>query len=77
MGTAVLTEAEDTLRRLPERQTDDAAVDNVMQSLDAEAASATLVDRLEAAGCGPRTKTTAAEVIERLRNKTKSTTGAS
>jgi phage shock protein A len=74
IGTAALAEAEDTLRRLRERQTDDTAVDNVMQSLDPEAASATLIDRLEAAGCGPRTKTTAAEVLDRLRNKTKSTT---
>ena len=76
IGTAALAEAEDTLRRLRERQTDDAAVDNVMQSLDPEAASATLIDRLEAAGCGPRTKTTAADVLDRLRNRTKSTTAS-
>ncbi|HEV1999014.1 MAG TPA: PspA/IM30 family protein [Xanthobacteraceae bacterium] len=73
VGTAALAEAEDTLRRLRERQTDAAAVDNVMQSLDPEAASATLIGRLEAAGCGPRTQTTAAEVLDRLRNRTKST----
>lgn len=76
IGTAALAEAEDTLRRLRERQTDDAAVDNVMQSLDPEAASATLIDRLETAGCGPRTKTTAADVLDRLRNKTMSTTAS-
>jgi phage shock protein A len=76
IGTTALAEAEDTLRRLRERQTDDAAVDNVMQSLDPEAASATLVDRLEAAGCGPRTKTTAADVLDRLLNRTKSTTAS-
>jgi phage shock protein A len=77
IGTAALAEAEATLRRLRERQTDDAAVDSVMQSLDPEAASATLIGRLEAAGCGPRTKTTAAEVLDRLRNRTKSAAGAS
>jgi hypothetical protein len=69
-GAVALTEAEDTLRRLRERQTDDAAVDNVMQSLDPGAASPTLIDRLEAAGCGPRTQTTAADVLDRLRNST-------
>jgi phage shock protein A len=74
IGTAALAEAEDTLRRLRERQTDDTAVDNVMRSPDPEAASATLIDRLEAAGCGPPTKTTACEVLERLRNRTTSTT---
>jgi phage shock protein A len=74
IGTAALAEAEDTLRRLRDRQTDDVAVDNVMQSLDPEAASNTLIDRLEAAGCGPHTKTTAADVLGRLRNRTKSTT---
>jgi phage shock protein A len=76
IGTAALAEAEDTPRRLRERQTDDAAVDNVMQSLDAEAASATLIDRLEAAGCGPRTKITAADVLDRLRTRTKSSTAS-
>jgi phage shock protein A len=76
MGTAVLAEADDTLRRLRERQTDDVAVDNVIQSLDPEAASATLIGRLEAAGCGPHTKTTAADVLDRLRDRTKNTGGA-
>lgn len=74
IGTAALAEAEDTLRRLRERQTDDAAVDNAMQSLDPAAASATLIGRLEAAGCGPHTKTTAADVLARLRDRTKSIT---
>ena len=73
-GAVALTEAEDTLRRLRARQTDDAAVDNVMQSLDPEAAPATLIGRLEAAGCGSRTQTSAADVLDRLRNRTKSTT---
>jgi phage shock protein A len=77
IGSAALAEAEDTLRRLRERQIDDTAVDNVMRSLDPEAASATLIDRLEAAGCGLHTKTTAADVLDRLRNRTRSTAGAS
>jgi hypothetical protein len=47
-----------------------------MQSLDPEAASATLIGRLEAAGCGPRTQTTAADVLDRLRNRTKSSTAS-
>lgn len=74
IGSAALAEAEATLRRLRARQTDDVAVDNVMQSLEPEAASATLIGRLDDAGCGPRTQTTAAEVLDRLRNRTKSTT---
>lgn len=74
VGVAALAEAEETLRRLRERQADDAAVENVMQSLDPEAASATLIGRLEAAGCGPHTKTTAADVLDRLRRRTQSIT---
>ena len=53
IGTAALAEAEDTLRRLRERQTDDAAVDNVMQSLDPEAASATLIGPPRSRGLRP------------------------
>jgi phage shock protein A len=68
-ATAALEEAEATLRRLRERQQDDAATEAALQSLDTEASSATLSDRLEAAGFGRRTRTTAADVLERLRKR--------
>jgi phage shock protein A len=74
VGVAALAEAEDTLRRLRERQADEAAIENVMQSVDPEAVSVTLIGRLEAAGCGPHTKTTAVDVLDRLRKRTKSIT---
>jgi len=67
---AALAGAEDTLQRLRERQAHNAAVDSVRQSLDADIASTTLIRRLEAAGYGLRTQTTAADVLDRLRNLT-------
>ena len=69
MGKAALAEAEATLRRLRERQAEDAAADAALQSIDTEAAPATLADRLESAGFGRRTRTTAADVLERLRQR--------
>jgi hypothetical protein len=68
-GHAALAEAEATLRRLRERQAEDAAVGAAMQSLDGEASAANLSGRMEAAGFGRRTRTTAADVLERLRQK--------
>jgi phage shock protein A len=68
-GTAALVEAEATLRRLRERQQQDAATDAALQSLDSRAALATLADRFAAAGFGRRTRTTAADVLDRLRQR--------
>jgi phage shock protein A len=68
-GDAALVDAEATLRRLRERQAEEAAVDAALQSLDEQAAPADVASRLEAAGFGKRTRTTAADVLERLRRK--------
>jgi phage shock protein A len=68
-GTAALADAERTLKRLRERQQQDAATDAALQSLDSQANSDSLAGRLEAAGFGPRTRTTAADVLDRLRKR--------
>ena len=68
-GGVALAEAEATLKRLRERQAEDAATDAALQSLDAEAAPAAIAERLETAGFGKRTRPTAALVLERLRQK--------
>jgi phage shock protein A len=66
-GPIGLAEAEATLRRLRQRQADDAAADATMETLDASQSGASIADRLEAEGFGRRTKPTAASVLERLR----------
>lgn len=65
-----LADAEATLRRLRERQAEDAAAAAAFETLDNEARPAGVADRLEAAGFGKRTRPTAASVLERLRQKT-------
>jgi phage shock protein A len=67
MGTGCLVEAEATLRRLRERQAQDAAASAAFDRLDAGTAPEGIASRLEAAGFGPRTRPTAASVLERLR----------
>jgi phage shock protein A len=62
-----LADAEATLKRLRERQSEDAAAEAALQSLDPTTASETVASRLEAAGFGRRTRPTAADVLERLR----------
>jgi phage shock protein A len=68
-ANAALKDAEATLRRLRERQQGESAAEAALQSLDPQAQSATLSDRLEAAGFGRRTRTTPADVLERLRKR--------
>ena len=65
-GATALADAEATLRRLRERQAEDAAIDASVESLDASAAVETIATRLEAAGFGERTRPTAADVLDRL-----------
>jgi phage shock protein A len=69
MGQAALAEAETTLRRLRERQTEDAAADAALRSMDSATASATLAERMESAGFGRRTRSSATDVLERLRKR--------
>jgi phage shock protein A len=68
-GAYGLAEAEATLRRLRERQAEDAAADAAMETLDVGTAGTSIADRLEAEGFGRRTKPTAASVLERLRQR--------
>jgi len=69
-GATALADAEATLRRLRERQAEDAAASNALETLDGEANPASVAERLEAAGFGKRTRTTAADVLARLKQKT-------
>jgi len=69
-GATALADAEATLRRLRERQAEDAAAANAFDTLDSEANPASVAERLEAAGFGKRTRPTAADVLARLKQKT-------
>ena len=65
---ATLAEAEQTLRRLRERQTQAEAADLALEELDG-AATASVMEKLAARGYGPRLKPTADDVLARLRGK--------
>jgi phage shock protein A len=69
-GATALTDAEATLRRLRERQFEDAAAADAFEALDNEPNPVRVADKLEAAGFGKRTRSTAASVLERLKQKT-------
>jgi phage shock protein A len=69
-GATALADAETTLRRLRERQSEDAAAHTAYEALDNEPNPVTVADRLEAAGFGKRTRPTGASVLERLKQKT-------
>jgi phage shock protein A len=73
-GGAALADAETTLKRLRERQAEDAAVSVALQALDGS--GKTVADRLEAQGFGKRTRPTGADVLARLRQRTTTTTSA-
>lgn len=63
---ASLTEAEKTLSRLRERQTETEAAEQAFDELD-DAATASVAEKLAAKGFGPKLKTTADDVLARLR----------
>src|SRR5262249_51792104 len=65
---AALAEAEVTLRRLRARQSEESAAAAALRTLDG-AAPADIAERMEAAGVGPRTGPTAADVLARLRER--------
>ena len=69
-GATALADAEATLRRLRERQAEDAATESAYETFDAQANPAGITEKLEAAGFGKRTRPTAASVLERLKQKT-------
>lgn len=64
-----LTEAEATLSRLRERQSETEAADATLDALDLAAAPATAAEKLAAEGFGPRAKPAAADVLARLRQR--------
>jgi phage shock protein A len=68
-GAAGLAEAEATLRRLRERQAEEAAADAAFETLDTGNAGISIADKLEAHGFGRRTRPTANSVLERLRQR--------
>src|ERR1043165_5907165 len=68
-GSTALADAEATLRRLREKQAEDAAATTAYEALDNEPKPGAIADRLEAAGFGRRTRPTAASVLERLKEK--------
>ena len=68
-GATALADAETTLRRLRERQAEDAAAENGLRDVRRRT-PAGIAEKLEAAGFGKRTRPTAASVLERLKQKT-------
>lgn len=63
---ATLAEAEQTLKRLRERQIEAEAADLALDELDG-AAAASITEKLAARGFGPRLRASAEDVLERLR----------
>ena len=68
-GMTALADAERTLKRLRERQAEDAAADVAYDVLAPGLNPDATASRLEAAGYGKRTRPTAAEVLARLREQ--------
>ena len=65
---ATLAEAEQTLKRLRERQVEAEAAETALDELDG-AAAASVAEKLAARGFGPRLRTTTEDVLERLRDR--------
>lgn len=66
-GVATLAEAETTLKRLRERQREAASATDALDNLRDTGAEG-VSSKLEAAGFGPRTRPTAADVLARLKH---------
>jgi phage shock protein A len=66
---ATLPEAEITLRRLRERQMESEAADEALLELDAVSGPLSVAEKLAAQGFGPRMKSTADDVLARLKAK--------
>jgi phage shock protein A len=65
---STLAEAEQTLKRLRERQVEVEAAETALDELDG-AAAASVTEKLAAKGFGPRLRSTADDVLERLRSR--------
>jgi phage shock protein A len=70
-GMAALAEAERTLQRLRDRQVEESAATTAYETLVPGLNPAATAERLENAGYGRRTRTTADDVLARLRQNTK------
>ena len=64
---STLSEAEATLQRLRERQAESTAADDALAQFDPATNPTDVAERMAAQGFGPRLKTTADEVLARLR----------
>jgi len=64
-----LSEAEQTLKRLRERQTEAQAAEDALDAIDAASGPLSAAERLAEAGFGPRMKTTADDVLARIKAK--------
>ena len=64
-----LEDAERTLQRLRERQADFERTSAALEELDADTAPASIAERLAEAGFGPSVRTTAKDVLARLRRR--------
>lgn len=64
-----LAEAEANLRRLRDRQVEAQAAEDAMEMLDAASGPIAAAERLAAQGFGPRTRTTADDVLARLKGR--------
>lgn len=73
---ATLAEAEATLARLRERQLEAVAAEEALDEIDASTAPAHAAELLAAAGFGPKMKTTADDVLARLKAKSQSSAAA-
>ncbi len=65
-----MAEAEQTLRRLRERQAEAQAAEDALDAIDAATGPVSAAEKLAEAGFGPRTKTTADDVLSRIRART-------
>jgi len=68
ISLTTLAEAEDTLKRLRERQAEIDAATVSLEEMDLSADPSRLVDRLARAGCGAPARPSAQSVLDRLRN---------
>ncbi len=68
-ASPALADAEATLKRLRDRQIEEAAVEAHLQTIDEGVRARTVSDKLEAQGFGPRTRPTSADVLARLKAK--------
>jgi phage shock protein A len=62
-----LRDAEAVLKRLRDRQLEDEAADDAFDALDGAFGPDLVAEKLDTAGFGPRTKSTAASILERLK----------